>query len=275
MYPLQISISFTENVSNHLPFGISKPPIVEDELNEYEDINAIESDVDDEGYLLPGESSEIHGSMQSIKDSTTLVNEQSDLEADIKKKLSCIFNRPLPSIPQPMMMNESKTLNFTKVRPELPKFLTLPTPPKKMVGPPIETVCNLANKNLGNLRKIKYSRVNLRKVSDQDSLLYFRRTDRKGADLLLSGLDEGAFLIRPSKKYKYTMSIKTRCKILHVGIIDDNHTFQLQVSNGHEPKIFDNLKEMINFYLENPIHVVIVDEIQELYIRNLLPAHMH
>lgn len=93
--------------------------------------------------------------------------------------------------------------------------------------------------------------------------------------MLLRPLQNGTFLIRPSKKYTYTLDIKCDLKILHVAIINENDSYRLLAHNGHEPEIFKSLEEVINFYLENPLHVMIAGEIQTIYIKNLLLPHMH
>lgn len=107
-----------------------------------------------------------------------------------------------------------------------------------------------------------------------EDLLYYRQTDRKGAEILLAGLENGAFLIRPSNKFSYTLSIKDSKKIFNIGVIKESEKYCCMIAMGQQANMFDSVQEMINFYLENPLHVRNGNEFITLHIKNLIQPHM-
>lgn len=94
---------------------------------------------------------------------------------------------------------------------------------------------------------------------DLATLPSYRETDRKGARRLLSGLDDGAFLIRPSRQNEYvcTLSIMTAVKMYNLGVekkSDGTFAFSTVEENFQQPKLY-SIGELITHYSKTPIYL--------------------
>ncbi|KAF5304338.1 hypothetical protein FQA39_LY09717 [Lamprigera yunnana] len=101
----------------------------------------------------------------------------------------------------------------------------------------------------------------------------YRETDRKGARLLLTGLEDGAFIIRPSRQDEYicTLSIMYNKKMFNLGI-KDNHYGMLffGTCNGDiEQPAFFTVKDLVSFYCNNPIPLYG----EQIMLKNILPPN--
>uniref|UniRef100_A0A1Y1MI34 SH2 domain-containing protein n=1 Tax=Photinus pyralis TaxID=7054 RepID=A0A1Y1MI34_PHOPY len=110
-------------------------------------------------------------------------------------------------------------------------------------------------------------------ISELKSLSYYRETDRKGARMLLTGLEEGAFVIRPSRQNKYlcTISIMHTKKMFNIGIernSDSTLTFGDLNENTNLPPFY-TIKDIINYFTTNPIPLYG----EYVQLKNILPPN--
>lgn len=102
---------------------------------------------------------------------------------------------------------------------------------------------------------------------------YYRDTDRKGARMLLEGLDEGAFLIRPSRRDEYVciFSIMHRKKMFNLGIeMDmDGALWFSNVAPDFEQPLFYSTEDIVNYYSIQPLYV----SGETIFLKIILPSN--
>ncbi|KAK5649291.1 hypothetical protein RI129_000320 [Pyrocoelia pectoralis] len=189
-----------------------------------------------------------------------------------------------PQIPVQSRLLENKTSspsnNVEQIKPKLlPKPPTdLPSEPVSFLG--IENV--IVNKVAGvhlsqsNVEDQDYSSDEYDQVGDElKNLSYYRETDRKGARMLLTGLEDGAFIIRPSRQQKYlcTISIMHTKKMFNIGIernSDSTLTFGDLNQDMSLPKFYA-IQDIINYFSKNPIPLYG----EYVKLKHLLPPNKH
>ncbi|GJQ69293.1 hypothetical protein Trydic_g6427 [Trypoxylus dichotomus] len=101
---------------------------------------------------------------------------------------------------------------------------------------------------------------------------YYRYTDRKGAEELLSEeFSDGTYLIRPSGTYYVTLSVRQGDKVYHIGVKKLESGLLEMQSAGLDLK-FPTLNEIIDHFTKNPITVRNkYNAIIDIYLNKTLP----
>ncbi|KAF2892372.1 hypothetical protein ILUMI_13800 [Ignelater luminosus] len=185
----------------------------------------------------------------------------------------------------------------------LPKFSnTLPKPPINLPKPPLEIVSpdlllatqnDFASSSDEIHIQLRHSPIPLNVHSEQNpnmpekikdsfyteidlaTLSCYRETDRRGARMLLSGLEDGAFLIRPSRQTEFvcTLSIMTGIKMYNLGVekrSDGTFAFSTVVEDFQQPKLY-SIGELIDYYSKTPMHL----SGKYITLKNILPQNRH
>lgn len=128
---------------------------------------------------------------------------------------------------------------------------------------------------MGTQVTCKYIFIQLIFILGLETESYYRNTDAKGAEMLLDSLPIGAFILRPSRKFEYTLSVKDSVKVYNFGISKENNSYKLNCKTGSKPIYFTTIQDMIKFHLEVPVIVEHEHDVKELYIKNLIPSDMN
>ncbi|KAF5272293.1 hypothetical protein FQR65_LT04950 [Abscondita terminalis] len=220
----------------------------------------------------------------------TAVIEEEEVAINVINK-PAVFRRPPPL--EPYLRSDSNARRSSSVSPkpfniqeqltsELQKKLnkpavTLPKPPIDLPALPMPFLSSEesnVNQDLPQPQMVETSDESDSDVEDAlEGVLCYRETDRKGAKMLLNGLEDGAFVVRPSRQSKYvcTLSIMHSKKMFNVGIEqnDDGMLVFGTVSNDVQHPMFYTVKELIEYYTIYPLHLYG----EYIKLKNVLPLN--
>ncbi|XP_044757353.1 uncharacterized protein LOC123315642 isoform X2 [Coccinella septempunctata] len=100
---------------------------------------------------------------------------------------------------------------------------------------------------------------------------FYRNTDRKGAIALLRDLEDGAFLLRPSRKFFLSITVKNGGKYFNLGI---EKTPQNKIFCGEgmmRTREFYSLQKFLEHFEHNPLILQGERGLEEVYLKKVLP----
>ncbi|KAK4880873.1 hypothetical protein RN001_004192 [Aquatica leii] len=218
---------------------------------------------------------------EELPEYTSVIEEEEEVATHVISKPT-VFRRPPP--PEPYFKNNSsfkKTVSSsfkTKTQAIKPP-IKLPKPPFELPQLPMPIL---------PCEKVSSSQIQALPLPTADALEdeeeevnedvlkdtpCYREIDRKGAKMLLTGLEEGAFIIRPSRQSKYvcTLSIMHTKKMFNVGIEQGENGMLVFGSTSGEIKhpAFYTVKDLVAYYMIYPLHMYG----EYIVLKNVLPAH--
>ncbi|KAL3277686.1 hypothetical protein HHI36_013031 [Cryptolaemus montrouzieri] len=101
---------------------------------------------------------------------------------------------------------------------------------------------------------------------------FYRNTDRKGALLLLRDLGDGAFVLRPSKKFFLSITVKKNGKYFNLGIMK---TMQQKIYCGEgimRTPEFTSIKTFLDHFEHTPLDLQGTDGVEQVYLKKVLPG---
>ena len=88
-------------------------------------------------------------------------------------------------------------------------------------------------------------------LSEDSSNISYKNISRDDADTLLTKEFNGAYLFRPSRKFRCSLSVKYGAKVYHIGI-EESKEGRLQCTDLE----FDSLEELAKYFKVNPLNIV-------------------
>ncbi|KAJ8933098.1 hypothetical protein NQ318_010679 [Aromia moschata] len=103
---------------------------------------------------------------------------------------------------------------------------------------------------------------------------FYRNTDRKGAKQLLRGLEDGAFLFRPSETFFLGLTIKHSNHFYNFGLEKaENNMIRLNADGEISPE-FGSLSEFVDYFINEPFTFEDRNNVVQIFLKPLLPPDL-
>ncbi|EEZ98032.2 titin [Tribolium castaneum] len=104
---------------------------------------------------------------------------------------------------------------------------------------------------------------------------FYRNTDRRGAKQLLQNLANGAFLIRPSRKYFLSLTLKHNGRYFNLGIEKGpNNKIRLNTENESMSPEFATLKDFVEYFSREQLTFQHQGRTVALLLKKILPPEV-